>query len=39
MELPLFDSDRYARDFEALLTRMFERWQAGLAPDHLEASE
>jgi predicted O-linked N-acetylglucosamine transferase (SPINDLY family) len=37
MELPLFDSDRYARDFEALLVRMFERQQVGLPPEHLPA--
>lgn len=38
MSLPLFDTDRYARDYEALLQRMFDRQQAGLAPDHLPAS-
>lgn len=37
MHLPLFDTDRYARDYESLLVRMFERAQAGLAPDHLPA--
>lgn len=37
LQLPLFDSARYARDYEALLQRMFERQQAGLAPDHLPA--
>ena len=35
LQLPLFDTDRYARAYEALLIRMFERQQAGLAPDHL----
>jgi predicted O-linked N-acetylglucosamine transferase (SPINDLY family)/glycosyltransferase involved in cell wall biosynthesis len=35
MSLPLFDTDRYARDYEALLMRMFDRHQQGLAPDHL----
>ncbi|WP_022982830.1 tetratricopeptide repeat protein [Ideonella sp. B508-1] len=35
LELPLFDTDRYVRDYEALLTRMFERQQAGLPPEHL----
>jgi predicted O-linked N-acetylglucosamine transferase (SPINDLY family) len=35
MGLPLFDTERYARDYEALLLRMFEREQAGLAPEHL----
>jgi predicted O-linked N-acetylglucosamine transferase (SPINDLY family) len=33
--LPLFDSERYARDYERLLQRMFERQQAGLAPQAL----
>jgi len=37
MALPLFDSEQYTRDFEALLIRMFERDQAGLPPDHLLA--
>jgi predicted O-linked N-acetylglucosamine transferase (SPINDLY family) len=37
-ELPLFDSERLARDFDALLIRMHERHLAGLAPDHLLAS-
>ncbi len=36
--LPLFDSTRYTRDFEALLQRMFDRAQQGLAPDHLPAA-
>lgn len=36
--LPLFDTPRYARDFEALLTRMFTRRQRGEAPDHLPAA-
>jgi predicted O-linked N-acetylglucosamine transferase (SPINDLY family) len=37
MALPLFDSDRFARNFEALLVRMHERAEAGLAPVALEA--
>ncbi len=37
MALPLFDSERYTRAFEALLLRMHARDQAGLAPDHLPA--
>ncbi|MBQ1762802.1 MAG: tetratricopeptide repeat protein [Aquincola sp.] len=37
LRLPLFDSARYARDYEALLQRMFERQQASLPPDHLPA--
>lgn len=32
MTLPLFDTERYTRDYEALLLRMFERQQAGLPP-------
>lgn len=36
-ELPLFDSDRYARDFEALLQRLHDRRQAGLAPAPMPA--
>ena len=32
LTLPLFDTDRYVRDYEALLMRMFERQQAGLPP-------
>ncbi len=38
MSLPLFDTERYARDFEALLQRMFDRAQAGLPPEHLPAA-
>ncbi|CAN5144421.1 hypothetical protein BH11PSE9_BH11PSE9_17540 [soil metagenome] len=38
MTLPLFDTERYARHYEDLLLRMFERQQAGLAPDHLLAA-
>ncbi|OYT88082.1 MAG: hypothetical protein CFE46_06535 [Burkholderiales bacterium PBB6] len=38
LELPLFDSARYTRDFEAMLVRMFEREQAGEAPTALLAS-
>ncbi|MET0519184.1 MAG: UDP-N-acetylglucosamine-peptide N-acetylglucosaminyltransferase, partial [Burkholderiaceae bacterium] len=37
LALPLFDSQRYARDFGALLSRMWARHEAGLAPDHLAA--
>ncbi|ARN21233.1 hypothetical protein [Piscinibacter gummiphilus] len=36
-QLPLFDGARFARDFEALLQRMWDRHAAGLAPDHLTA--
>jgi hypothetical protein len=38
MTLPLFDTDQYARDYEALLQRMFDRAEAGLPPDHLLAT-
>jgi predicted O-linked N-acetylglucosamine transferase (SPINDLY family) len=38
MALPLFDSESYTREFEALLGRMLERWKAGLEPDHLPAA-
>jgi len=37
-QLPLFDGARFARDFEALLQRMWDRHDAGLAPDHLLAT-
>lgn len=37
-QLPLFDSRRYTRDFEALLLRMWERHEAGLAPQALPAA-
>jgi protein O-GlcNAc transferase len=32
---PLFDSDRFARHFEAALTTAWERHVAGLPPDHI----
>jgi len=35
--LPLFDTPRYTREFEALLLRMVKRWRDGLAPAHLPA--
>jgi predicted O-linked N-acetylglucosamine transferase (SPINDLY family) len=35
--LPLFDSERFTRDIEALYLRMMERHDQGLAPDHLPA--
>ncbi len=38
MELPLFDSELYTREFEALFMRMWKRWVAGLAPEHLLAN-
>jgi len=38
LTLPLFDTDRYAQDYEALLQRMFDRQQAGLPPQPLAAA-
>jgi predicted O-linked N-acetylglucosamine transferase (SPINDLY family) len=35
---PLFDAERLARDFDALLIRMHERHLAGLPPAHLPAA-
>lgn len=35
----LFDSERYARNLEALYERMFERWRSGLPADHLPRQE
>jgi predicted O-linked N-acetylglucosamine transferase (SPINDLY family) len=35
MELELFDSQRYTREFESLLARMVQRWRDGLAPAFL----
>jgi len=37
MELPLFDSERYAREFEDLFGRIWQRWVGGLPPEHLLA--
>jgi predicted O-linked N-acetylglucosamine transferase (SPINDLY family) len=37
LQLPLFDTERYVRDYEGLLRRMFERHQAGLPPAALPA--
>jgi predicted O-linked N-acetylglucosamine transferase (SPINDLY family) len=39
LTLPLFDTDRYVRDYEALLQRMAERAAAGLPPEHLPADD
>ena len=38
LALPLFDCERYTQEFEALLTRMVDRWHAGQLPDHLAAA-
>lgn len=37
LQLPLFDSARYTDEFQTLLQRMWGRWCAGLAPEHLLA--
>ncbi|MBK9134414.1 MAG: glycosyltransferase [Betaproteobacteria bacterium] len=37
MELPLFDSERYTREFEDLFGRIWQRWVGGLPPEHLLA--
>jgi predicted O-linked N-acetylglucosamine transferase (SPINDLY family) len=36
--LPLFDSERFTRDIEALYLRMMERHDNGLPPAHLPAA-
>ncbi len=36
--LALFDTPRYTGELQELLQRMVNRWQAGLAPEHLPAS-
>ena len=38
-QAPLFDSDRYTKDFGDLLWQMAERWSQGLPPEHLEHAE
>jgi predicted O-linked N-acetylglucosamine transferase (SPINDLY family) len=38
MQTPLFDSERFARDIEALYLRMAERAEVGLPPEHLLAA-
>ena len=38
IDAPLFDSARFARDLEALYLRMWQRHEAGLPPQHLEAT-
>ncbi len=37
MALPLYDTGRYTRELESLLSRMVERWRAGHPVDHLPA--
>jgi predicted O-linked N-acetylglucosamine transferase (SPINDLY family) len=36
--LPLFDNERFTRELAALLERMVQRWQQGLAPQALPAA-
>jgi predicted O-linked N-acetylglucosamine transferase (SPINDLY family) len=36
-QAPLFDSKRFAKDFEGLLLRMLDKHANGLMPDHLSA--
>ena len=36
---PLFDTKRYARNIEAAYAAMFQRYQAGLPPDHITISK
>jgi predicted O-linked N-acetylglucosamine transferase (SPINDLY family) len=35
--LPLFDCTRHTQELQALFLRMVQRWQQGLAPEHLVA--
>jgi predicted O-linked N-acetylglucosamine transferase (SPINDLY family) len=37
LALPLFQSDRFARELENLLARMVDRWKQGQAPEQLPA--
>ncbi len=37
LALPLYDTQRYTRELEALFTRMVQRWRAGLPAEHLAA--
>ena len=36
---PLFNTKLYTKHFEAALTAMYQRYQAGLPPDHIEIKE
>jgi predicted O-linked N-acetylglucosamine transferase (SPINDLY family) len=38
LQLPLFDTPRYALELQALLERMAGRWQQGQSPAHLPAA-
>jgi protein O-GlcNAc transferase len=39
LTMPLFDTQLYARRLDAAYTAMYERYQAGLAPDHIQISD
>jgi protein O-GlcNAc transferase len=38
LTMPLFDTELFARHLEDAYTQMYERYQAGLAPDHIHVS-
>ncbi|MBL8287150.1 MAG: hypothetical protein JNL85_04120 [Rubrivivax sp.] len=38
MVLPLFDSARFTGEFEALMSRLWRRWEQGLPPEHQAAA-
>jgi len=38
LKSPLFDTRRFARHIEAAYAAMYDRYQSGLAPDHIEIS-
>ena len=35
LTMPLFNTNRFTKNIEAAYTAMYERYQAGLAPDHI----
>jgi protein O-GlcNAc transferase len=35
MSAPLFNTKAFTRNIEAVYTAMYQRYQAGLAPDHI----
>jgi predicted O-linked N-acetylglucosamine transferase (SPINDLY family) len=37
LQLPLFDTERYTRGFEATMQVLWQRWCEGRAPTHLPA--
>ena len=36
---PLFDTELFTRHIEAAYTAMYERYQAGLSPDHIHVQQ